>query len=122
MNALDTYYTKQDEPDKSCLLALRDIILAQDENITHELKYGMPFFCYKGRMFCYLWIHKIYKQTYIGIVEGNRIEHPQLIAEKRARMKIFLIDPAKHLPISTIKNILKQAINLYRSGVIKTKT
>ncbi|WP_305775238.1 DUF1801 domain-containing protein [Flavobacterium sp. ACN6] len=37
---------------------MRDIILKQDTDITNVLKYGMPFFCYKGKMFCYLWIHK----------------------------------------------------------------
>jgi hypothetical protein len=46
MKAIDDFYSKQDEPIKSTLLALRSIILAQDKEITNEWKYGMPFFCF----------------------------------------------------------------------------
>lgn len=121
MKELDNFYFKQDEPVKNCLLALRDIILAQDKNITNKLKYGMPFFCYKNKMFCYLWVHKKYKQPYIGIVEGNRFDHPKLIMENRSRMKIMLIDPDKDIPIKEIKGILQKAIGFYKTGVIKVK-
>lgn len=121
MTPLNNFYLQQDEPVKSCLLALREIILSQDKDVTNAWKYGMPFFCYKGKMFCYLWVHKKYKQPYIGMVEGKRFSHPELIIEKRSRMKIMLFDPNKDLPIGTIKTILQQAINLYKSGEIKIK-
>ncbi len=121
MNALDSFYLQQEEPVKSCFLALREIILSQDRNISNVLKYGMPFFCYKGKMFCYLWHHKKYKQPYIGIVEGNKLHHLELITEKRSRMKIMLLDHDRDLPLETIKNILQDAINLYRNGVVKIK-
>jgi hypothetical protein len=119
LTPLDNFYFQQEEPDKSCLLALREIILSQDTNITATWKYGMPFFCYKGKMFCYLWLHKTLHQPYIGRVEGKHIEHPDLIQEKRARMKIMLFDAAKDLPVATIKGILQQAIMLYTSGAVK---
>ena len=119
MNALYQYYERQDEPNKSCLLALRDIILPLDKDITHELKYGMPFFCYKGKMFCYLWIHKKLGQPYIGIVEGKHFDHPLLVQEKRSRMKVMLLDANEDLPVKTIKAIIKQAIALYKNGVVK---
>ena len=119
--ALDDFYFKKEEPIRGCLLALREIILSQDAEIKNVLKYGMPFFCYRGKMFCYLWIHKKHKQPYIGIVEGNRFEHPDLIIEKRSRMKIMLFDANQDLPIQTIEIILKQAIAFYKNGVIKTK-
>ncbi|MBA2612503.1 MAG: DUF1801 domain-containing protein [Bacteroidetes bacterium] len=121
MSDLDNFYLKKEEPSKSCLLALREIILAQDKHITTELKYGMPFFCYKGKMFCYLWLNKKSSEPYIGIVEGKLVDHPQLITEKRSRMKIILFNPKKDLPIKTIRLILKQTLDLYRKGVIKFK-
>lgn len=43
MNALNNFYIKQPEPAKSAFLALKDIILKQDPNITNELKYGSTF-------------------------------------------------------------------------------
>ena len=75
----------------------------------------MPFFYYKGKMFCYLWVHKKTHQPYIGIVNRRKINHPNLIAEKRSRMKVILFDPKKDLPIRTINKILKQAINSYKN-------
>jgi Domain of unknown function (DU1801) len=119
MKEQDSFYLQQNEPVKGCLLALREIILSQDKDVSSAWKYGMPFFCYKGKMFCYLWIHKKYRQPYIGIVEGKRFDHPALIIEKRSRMKIMLFDPDKDLPIKTIADILQQAINLYKTGEIK---
>ncbi len=116
---LDNFYLQYPEPIKATLLALRDIILKQDNAITSAWKYGMPFFCYKGKMFCYLWFHNKFKQPYIGIVEGSRIEEPFLIRGNRSRMKIMLIDPNKDLPIKTIENVLQKAINLYKTGAIK---
>lgn len=72
-------------------------------------------------MFCYLWIHKTYGQPYLGIVEGHHFDNPELLAEKRSRMKIMLLDPGADLPIETITAILQKAIHLYKSGEIKVK-
>ncbi len=113
MKALDLFYEQLPEPEKSCMIALRNLILTIDKNITPEWKYRLPFFYYKGKMFCYLWIHKKHKHPYIGIVKGNEIDHPELLKEKRARMKILLIDPEKDIPVKLIKTILRQVIRLY---------
>ena len=122
MKALDNFYQNQQEPMRSCLLALSAIILQQDKEVSAAFKYGAPFFCYRGKMFCYLWIHKKYQQPYIGMVEGKHLDHPDLLIEKRSRMKIMLFNPAKNLPIKTIETILQQALNLYKTGVIKIKS
>lgn len=113
-NDLDNYYLQHNEPVKSCLFALRTLILNYDANITEVWKYRMPFFCYKGKMFCYIWVHKKLHLPYIGIVEGKRIKHSALILEKRARMKIMLIDAEKDIPIKTIETIFKMAMQLYK--------
>jgi Domain of unknown function (DU1801) len=118
---LDNFYANQDEPIKSCLLALSEIILNQDEHITTALKYGIPFFMYKRKMFCYLWIDKKLNEPYLGIVEGELVNHPLLVKGKRARMKTIHFNANKNLPIKTINGILKQALDLYRKGIIKTK-
>ena len=54
LNQLDNFYLEKQEPIQHCLLALRKIIMAFDKNIVAAWKYGMPFFCYEGKMFCYL--------------------------------------------------------------------
>lgn len=117
----DSFYHGKDEPNKSCLLALRSIILAQDEQITETVKYGMPCFCYKGKMFCYLWEDKKTGEPYMLMVEGARLFHPQLEKGTRSRMKIFRVNPAEDLPIKVIVSVLNAALNLYRDGIIKLK-
>ena len=114
MREIDNYYLQKEEPTKSCLLFLREHILSFDPNITEAWKYRMPFFCYKGKMFCYLWTHKKNGLPYIGIVEGKKIDHPALIMEDRARMKIMLLDPTIDLPIATTDEILTAALEFYK--------
>ncbi|TKC57209.1 DUF1801 domain-containing protein [Pedobacter hiemivivus] len=121
LEELQNYYLKKEEPNKSCLLALRSIILEQDENITETQKYGMPCFCYKKKMFCYLWTDKKTDEPYILIVEGKYLDHPQLEQGDRSRMKIFRVNPIKDLPIKTINGVLQKALDLYRNGIIEIK-
>jgi hypothetical protein len=109
---MDAWFLAKEEPDKSCLLALRSYIVQSDKNITEAWKYRMPFFCYKGKMFCYLWVNKKSKLPYVGFVDGKLMSHPKLLVEKRSRMKILLIDPSKDIPVTLIKSILKEAIKL----------
>ena len=60
LSPIDSYFEHQQEPIKSCLLFLRAYILKHSPAITEAWKYQMPVYYYKGKMFCYLWIHKKY--------------------------------------------------------------
>ena len=110
----DFYFTKE-EPNKSCLLALRDIIKKQDENITETTKYGMPCFCYKTKMFVYLWVDKKTTEPYILFVDGDKISDPVLETGKRAKMKIYRIDPKKDIPIEKLNGLLQMALNVRKT-------
>jgi hypothetical protein len=118
---LDQFYLNQEEPNKSCLLALRTIILTQDPHVSETRKYGMPCFCYKKKMFCYLWVDKKTDMPYILLVEGKHLDYPELEAGKRSRMKVFKVDPNKDLPIAALEPILGKALDLYRNGTIRIK-
>ena len=113
LRPIDNYFLQHSEPTQSCLQFLRGHILKLDANITEEWKYGMPVFCYKGKMMCYLWVHKKLHQPYLGIVQGKHIEHPDLIIEKRAKMKILLLNPNDDLPMDKINTILNQVLAIY---------
>ena len=121
MNELNNFYLYIKEPNRSCLLALRNIILDQDKEVTETMKYGMPCFCYRNKMFCYLWIDKKTHEPYILIVEGKYLDHPDLESGKRSRMKILRVNPIQDLPLTKIQLILNQALDLYRTGRIKIK-
>ena len=45
MDEILDYYAKVKEPAKSCLLALRQVILQEDKAVTETIKWGMPCFC-----------------------------------------------------------------------------
>lgn len=111
LNPLDNFFEQKDEPVKGCLQYLR-LLLLGNADITEHWKYGMPFYYYRGKMFCYLWIHKKIHQPYIGWVDGNKINHEDLLQEKRARMKILLINHLDDIPEQKLKSILKQALAL----------
>lgn len=114
LEELENYYLNQQEPTRSCMLALRDIILAFDSRITDAWKYRMPFFCVGKKMFCYLWTDKVSKQPYIGVVEGGKINHPMLEQGNRARMKILRLHSEEDLPIEAIHEVLGEALQFYK--------
>ncbi|MBK8681071.1 MAG: DUF1801 domain-containing protein [Bacteroidetes bacterium] len=118
---IDNFYLTKEEPNRSCLIALRNIILNQDTDITETQKYGMPCFCFKNNMFCYLWTDKKSNEPYILMVEGKYLNHPELEEGNRNRMKILRINPNKDLPIKTIESILLSALELYKNGKINSK-
>ncbi|WP_199140881.1 DUF1801 domain-containing protein [Pedobacter sp. ASV12] len=110
ISKLDKYYLSKDEPLRSCLLALRDVIAGHDRQITKEWKFNFPFFYYKGKMFCYTRIDKKTGQPYLGFMDGSLMSHPALIQENRSKIKILPIDPNADLPMQYISDILTQAI------------
>ncbi len=111
---LNQFYLNQSEPNNSCFLALRSIILKLDDQIEEAWKYKLPFFLYKGKMFCYLWQDKKTKAPYIGVVKGLEINHPLLIQGNRSKMKILPINPNKDIEIDEINFILKKAMSFYK--------
>ena len=111
---LEQFYLSKTEPNRSCLLALRDIILNTHDQLSETRKYGMPCFVYGKKHFCYLWIDKKTNHPYILMVEGHQLNHPALEAGKRARMKILRIDPNQDIDLANSLEVLNEAILLYQ--------
>ena len=108
----DQYFANLQEPVKGYMLFLRDYFLGKDPAITEAWKYGMPFYNYKGKRICYLWVQKKSGFPYIGIVDGKMINDQDLILEDRKKMKILLLDPEKDIPIQRINKLLDSLIRL----------
>ena len=119
MTQLDQYYLDLPEPNKSCLLALRDLILSQHESLLPAWKWGTPFFYYKGQMLFYLWVDKKLKVPYIGIANGHQMEHPALTQGKRTRIKLLFVDPEQDLPVDLITELLGESIKLCEDSLKK---
>lgn len=111
----NNHFLRYDEPVRSLFLFLRTLILDKDPDISEAWKYQMPFFCYKGKIFCYLWVHKKFRKPYIGFIEGNKIDHPDLLSEKRSRIRILLLDAEEDVPVEKIDEIMTMLIALYHT-------
>lgn len=111
-DVIGQYFLRHEEPARSCLLSLRYIVLHCAEEVTEVWRYSMPFYCYRGKRFCYLWTHKKLRMPYIGLVDGNKMRHKSLQQEQRSRMKILPIDPRKDIPIRTVRAVLKEALEV----------
>ena len=112
LRPIDHYFEILKEPAAGCMQAMRTFLIAFNPYITEEWKYGMPLYYYKGKMFCYLWTQKKSGLPYLGIANGFALQHPDLIQEKRKKMKILLLDPNADLPLDKITNILKASVSL----------
>jgi hypothetical protein len=121
INNVDDFFLNLQEPLQSTLLAIDSILKQQDKNIVVAIKYGMPFYHYKGRMFAYVWQDKKTKEPYIGFVEGQKINHPKLETGDRKRIAILRCSTTKDLPLTAIKTITKQALHFYKKGIIPIK-
>lgn len=114
---IDNFYLNLAEPNRGCMLSLRDILSKCHPDITQEWKYRLPFFYLKGRMFCYLWVDKKTKHPYIGFTDGNKMEHPLLIQGDRKRMKVLPINPNEDINLQSILEIVSIALDI-REGKI----
>ena len=110
---LENFCLTAEEPNRSCFEALRELILEFDKDISEAWKFRMPFFVFRGKMFCYFWIDKKTGGPYIGIVEGAKIDHPRLVQGDRARMKILRVNPSEDSPVEAIEEILTLPMKFY---------
>lgn len=111
---LENYYLRQPEPIQGCLLALRNIILRVDDQITHERKYQIPFFYYKSKKLCFLWVNR--QKLLIGFFVDKTI-YPVVAGIKRKDdFETMQIDPNEDLPVKIILEKLLQRMKLYESG------
>lgn len=90
---LDSFFLNQPEPQRGCLMALRDLILNYNDQIEAAWKYRLPTFLYRGKMLCYLWKDKKTQEPYMGLMGSKDIEHPRLEIGNRKWVKIWRVPP-----------------------------
>ncbi len=92
---------------------LKNYISSLDKNLELLKKYGMPFFYYRGKMFCYIWKDKKTKEPYLGFMDGNKLTNVRLEAGNRSRVKILRVNPNIDIDIKVIKEIVFEAIKTH---------
>lgn len=108
---LDQYYAKQPAPVQSCLLALKNIVLAIDKNITHQRKFQIPFFYFNNKKLCFLWVTR--KKLLFGFVEDKSLFATDAHVKPKDRIETITINPDEDLPVESIETRLKHIIHLY---------
>lgn len=110
MKELEEFYCLHPEPTKGCLLALRTIILGCHDLMRETWKYQTAFFTLDDEVCCYLLMDKKKKWPYVGIIRGNEIDHEQLIHAGRKKIKVFMVDPEKDIPIDSLNSLLNSVL------------
>ncbi|MGK0138500.1 MAG: hypothetical protein ACI9DJ_001956 [Algoriphagus sp.] len=100
---------------------MRSIILRQDPVVSETQKWGMLCFCYKNKIFCFLWTDKKTKEPYILFVEGILLKYPQLEQGSRVRMKAYRVNAREYLQIKIIQLLIREALELYKNDIIEIK-
>ena len=110
IKTLEGYYLSKPEPYQSCLLALRDIILSANADISHERKFQIPFFTYKGKKLAYLWLDK--KKLKMGFCLDKSLQPVMEGVRPKDQYESVIIDPDADIPINIILNKLNYYILL----------
>ncbi|MGY5353756.1 DUF1801 domain-containing protein [Wenyingzhuangia sp. IMCC45467] len=113
MNNTDAFFEKQEEPNKSIFLFLKNFIHQYHSEITLHLKWGLPYFYFKGKPLCYLWKEKKTNEPYLSFAKGPYLHHSALIQGNRKIFKILPINPNQDINLKLIEEILDEAIKLY---------
>ena len=108
---LENYYLKHPEPIQGCLFALKEIIMSVNDQITHEQKYQIPFFCYKGKKLGFLWMNR--KKLILGFVTDKRVFSPQAGMKHKDGLEMIQINPEEDLPKDLIVAKFQELIGLY---------
>jgi hypothetical protein len=110
-SVLENYYLKQPELIQGCLLALRSIIMGISPLITHERKYQIPFFYYKGKKLAYLWVTK--KKIQVGFIEDKCLQVPVGGIRLKDRYQSIILSPDTDIPVEIILENLNRLILRY---------
>ncbi|MDR2915151.1 MAG: DUF1801 domain-containing protein [Tannerella sp.] len=103
---LNSYYEKQEAMIRECLLALKDIILSVDDNITHVRKYQIPFFCYKEFNLGFLWVRR--KKIIVGFIEDKKLCQPTSGKRRDKIVMMMEINPLEDIAVSIIKQNMRK--------------
>lgn len=113
LNKIELYFHDLEEPDRGCLLALREVVLNFHPDISESWKWNMPFYDYKGKYLCYFGSAKKGKLPYLAFTQGKHFEHSLLRFEGRKQIKSIEIDPNQDLSIGLIHELLELAVGYY---------
>ena len=115
MKPTDNYLHNQPEKYLSILHYLIDVVNQTVPSTSLEFKWGVPYFYYRNKPFCYLAPNHKKGFVDLGFAKGFQLQNHQdiLISENRNTVKslrYFGLDSIEH---ETLIQVIKEAVSLY---------
>jgi hypothetical protein len=104
----ENYFHSLPEPERGCLLFLRDFLLAYPVKLEESWKNHTPFYYCNKKWIGWINYDPKTRGIYISFANGNKMDHPKLVSEGRKKMKILHVDPNRDVDINSLGEILKQ--------------
>lgn len=109
---LNNNFFSSTEPQRSCLLFLRDFILGYSNNVSEKWSNNTPFYYLKKKSLCFISYDPKTKIIYISFTKGFLITHKALVSEGRKKARIIYVDPEKDIDLKTLKQVFDMACSL----------
>ena len=103
--AIDSFFTKQPEPQRSIAIALRRLIEAAAPDATSAIKWGMPQWQIGGKMFTAIGVHKAHVNL---ILWGppNAYKDPKGLLTGEGKM-------GRHLKLTTLAELPRKEVKAW---------
>jgi hypothetical protein len=115
MKLTDEYIYRQPEKYRSIILHLISVFEHEIPELVLLYKWGMPYFYYKKRMFCYLISNSKKGFVDAGFARGFQLKRNQasLIDEKRNTVKSLRYYSLETIDNSVLEDVIREAKTLY---------
>lgn len=115
MKPSELYILKQPDFYKEILLHVVSIIESEMPAATLLFKWGIPYFYYKGKPFCYLAPNHKRKFVDVGFARGFQLKKNQdiLVDEKRNTVKSLRYFALQEINYDQMISVIKEAKELY---------
>ena len=111
------HFIRLPEPERSCVMFLRDYLKNYSPFISESVRVNTPFFYYKSKSLAFLSYDPKTKEIYLSFTKGYLITHAKLRSEGRKLMKIFRVDAYQDIDLKSLNEILDAMI---RKGYTST--
>ncbi|MCF8322089.1 MAG: DUF1801 domain-containing protein [Flavobacterium sp.] len=115
MKPAENYLFKQPEKYQSILYYLVDVINQTVPSASLEFKWGVPYFYYRNKPFCYLAPNHKKGFVDLGFAKGFQLQNHQdiLISENRNTVKSLRYFSLESIEHETLIQVIKEAVSLY---------
>lgn len=121
MTDAESFFEELDEPVRSLMLKIRQMILSASDRIEERLSYGIPFYFYFGRLF---YLNPGNRIVEFGFCRGSEMMPSPLFGnDRRKEVRSITFHKIEDIKPETFKPLIYEALlmNELRHSVSKVK-